>query len=61
MIVECIRYVGHGTLNLMAPVREEALVLEIGDRVWWPCALTRLAGRGRREPAPGRIAVETKS
>ena len=38
-----------------------ALVLEIGDRVWWPSALTHLAGRGRREPAPGRIAVETKS
>jgi putative drug exporter of the RND superfamily len=38
-----------------------ALVLEIGDRVWWPSALTHLAARGRREPAPGRIAVETKS
>jgi putative drug exporter of the RND superfamily len=38
-----------------------ALVLEIGDRVWWPSALTHLAGRGRRERAAGRIAVETKS
>jgi putative drug exporter of the RND superfamily len=38
-----------------------ALVLEIGDRVWWPSALTHLAGRGRREPVPGPIAVETKS
>jgi putative drug exporter of the RND superfamily len=38
-----------------------ALVLEIGDRVWWPSALTHLAGRGGREPAPGPIAVETKS
>jgi RND superfamily putative drug exporter len=38
-----------------------ALVLEIGDRVWWPSALTHLAGRRRREPAPGPIAVETKS
>jgi putative drug exporter of the RND superfamily len=38
-----------------------ALVLEIGDRVWWPSALTHLAGRGPREPAPGQIAVETES
>ena len=30
-----------------------ALVLEIGDRVWWPSALTHLAGRGQPEPAPG--------
>jgi RND superfamily putative drug exporter len=38
-----------------------ALVLEIGDRVWWPSALTHIAGGGRREPAPGQIAVGTKS
>jgi putative drug exporter of the RND superfamily len=37
-----------------------ALVLEIGDRVWWPSALAHLAGRGRREGAPGRIVVETE-
>jgi RND superfamily putative drug exporter len=37
-----------------------ALVLEIGDSVWWPSALARLAGRGRREPAAGQVAVETK-
>jgi putative drug exporter of the RND superfamily len=37
-----------------------ALVLEIGDRVWWPSALTHLAGRGRRERAPGPAAVEGK-
>jgi putative drug exporter of the RND superfamily len=37
-----------------------ALVLEIGDRVWWPSALAHLAGRGRGEPAPGPIAVETE-
>jgi putative drug exporter of the RND superfamily len=38
-----------------------ALVLEIGDRVWWPSALTHLAGRAPRETAPGPIAVETES
>jgi hypothetical protein len=37
-----------------------ALVLEIGDRIWWPSALTQLAGRGRRERAPGPAAVEGK-
>jgi RND superfamily putative drug exporter len=37
-----------------------ALVLEIGDRIWWPSTLAHLAERGRREPAPGPIAVETK-
>jgi RND superfamily putative drug exporter len=36
-----------------------ALVLEIGDRVWWPSALAHLAGR--QEPSRGPIAVETKS
>jgi hypothetical protein len=38
-----------------------ALVFEIGDRVWWPSALGHLAGRGRREPAPGRLVGETES
>jgi putative drug exporter of the RND superfamily len=38
-----------------------ALVLDIGDRVWWPSALTHLAGRAPRETAPGPIAVEPKS
>jgi putative drug exporter of the RND superfamily len=37
-----------------------ALVLEIGDRVWWPSALAHLAGRGRREAAPKTVTVETK-
>jgi putative drug exporter of the RND superfamily len=38
-----------------------ALVLEIGDRVWWPSALARLAGRRHRERAGGEVVVETKS
>jgi RND superfamily putative drug exporter len=38
-----------------------ALVLEIGDRVWWPSPLTHLAGRGRREPVRGPVAVEPES
>jgi MMPL family len=38
-----------------------ALVLEIGDRVWWPSALEHLAGRRGEEPAAGRIAVEGES
>jgi RND superfamily putative drug exporter len=36
-----------------------ALVLDIGDRVWWPSALAHGAQRGREEHAAGRIAVET--
>jgi RND superfamily putative drug exporter len=38
-----------------------ALVLDIGDRVWWPSALAHLAGRGRREPAPGPLAAAPDS
>jgi putative drug exporter of the RND superfamily len=38
-----------------------ALVLEIGDRVWWPSALAHRAGTGPDERASGRIAVETDS
>jgi putative drug exporter of the RND superfamily len=38
-----------------------ALVLELGDRVWWPSALAHLAARGRRQPPPGTIAVEPES
>jgi RND superfamily putative drug exporter len=38
-----------------------ALMLEIGDEIWWPSALARLAGRDRTVRAPGRIAVENKS
>jgi putative drug exporter of the RND superfamily len=38
-----------------------ALVLEIGDRVWWPSALARLAGRRHGGPASGKVVVETKS
>jgi putative drug exporter of the RND superfamily len=37
-----------------------ALVLEIGDRVWWPSALARLAGDQRRERVPRRTVVETE-
>ncbi|MGH2824813.1 MAG: MMPL family transporter [Thermoleophilaceae bacterium] len=37
-----------------------ALVLEIGDRIWWPSALTHLAGRGRRQRDQGRIVAETR-
>ena len=36
-----------------------ALVLEIGDRVWWPSALAKVAGR-RRERAAGDLAYETE-
>jgi len=36
-----------------------ALVLEIGDRVWWPSALARLAGT-RAERPPGEAAPEAK-
>jgi RND superfamily putative drug exporter len=35
-----------------------ALVLEIGDRVWWPSALARLAGRGAR--GSGRTLETTR-
>jgi putative drug exporter of the RND superfamily len=35
-----------------------ALMLEIGDEIWWPSALARLAGRGREARAPGRVAIE---
>jgi putative drug exporter of the RND superfamily len=38
-----------------------ALVLEIGDPVWWPSALARAAGSARRDPSTGRIVVETES
>jgi RND superfamily putative drug exporter len=38
-----------------------ALVLEIGDRVWWPSALGQLAGGGRGRRAAGEVAVEPKS
>ncbi len=38
-----------------------ALVLEIGDRVWWPSALAHTAGKPAVEPAAsGRVAVETE-
>jgi RND superfamily putative drug exporter len=38
-----------------------ALVLEIGDPVWWPSALARGSSRRRHDPATGRTAVETDS
>jgi putative drug exporter of the RND superfamily len=38
-----------------------ALVLEIGDRVWWPSALAHGAGQRRHDRSTGRIAVEPES
>jgi len=38
-----------------------ALVLEIGDRVWWPSALAHTAGERPGGRAAERIAVETES
>jgi putative drug exporter of the RND superfamily len=38
-----------------------ALVLDIGDPIWWPSAPARSAANARRDPSPGRIVVETKS
>src|SRR5215204_7660939 len=38
-----------------------ALVLEIGDSVWWPSALAHRAREERRKPVTGRTAVETES
>jgi putative drug exporter of the RND superfamily len=37
-----------------------ALVLEIGDRVWWPSALATTAGRRRPERPPSQPAYETE-
>ena len=37
-----------------------ALVLEIGDRVWWPSALAHTAGRRRRERARRELAYEAE-
>jgi putative drug exporter of the RND superfamily len=38
-----------------------ALVLEIGDRIWWPSALAHQAESKPGEHADGRIAVESES
>ncbi len=38
-----------------------ALVLEIGDRVWWPSALAHLSARRKRGRASGEVAVERES
>jgi RND superfamily putative drug exporter len=38
-----------------------ALVLEIGDRVWWPSGLAHGTGQRRHDRATGRIAVEPES
>jgi putative drug exporter of the RND superfamily len=38
-----------------------ALVLDIGDRVWWPSALARLAGRHQPRASSSRAAVEPES
>ena len=38
-----------------------ALVLEIGDRVWWPSALARVAARRDPARAGGDVAVEAES
>jgi putative drug exporter of the RND superfamily len=37
-----------------------ALVLDIGDRVWWPSALAHIAERKRRERAAREPAYETE-
>jgi RND superfamily putative drug exporter len=37
-----------------------ALILEIGDRIWWPSALAHPARRGPQETASGAIVVQTK-
>jgi putative drug exporter of the RND superfamily len=37
-----------------------ALMLEIGDEIWWPSALARQAGREREVRAPGGVAVGNK-
>ena len=37
-----------------------ALVLELGDRVWWPSSLARTAGSRPRRPPDGALAHETK-
>jgi RND superfamily putative drug exporter len=37
-----------------------ALVLEIGDRIWWPSVLARTAGRRRRDRATGEVIYETE-
>jgi putative drug exporter of the RND superfamily len=37
-----------------------ALVLEIGDRVWWPSAMAHMAGTGRPGHAPERPAPEAE-
>ncbi len=37
-----------------------ALVLELGDRVWWPSALARTAASRQRQPASGELAHETE-
>jgi putative drug exporter of the RND superfamily len=38
-----------------------ALVLEIGDRVWWPSALARVARGARRRRAVGDVVLEAKT
>jgi putative drug exporter of the RND superfamily len=38
-----------------------ALVLDIGDRVWWPSALARGTGSRRGDASPRPVAVETDS
>jgi putative drug exporter of the RND superfamily len=38
-----------------------ALVLEIGDRVWWPSGLAHGTGQRRHDRSTGRIAVERES
>src|SRR4029453_14481386 len=38
-----------------------ALVLDIGDRVWWPSALAHGAGQRPHDRPTGRIAAEPES
>ena len=37
-----------------------ALVLEIGDRVWWPSSLVELSRQKSEEPAPARVRVQPR-
>ena len=38
-----------------------ALVVDIGDAVWWPSALARVAGKSRHRRAAGDVGVEAES
>jgi putative drug exporter of the RND superfamily len=37
-----------------------ALMLEIGNQVWWPSALARGTSHRRDDPIPGRVIAESE-